>query len=68
MKRVVIITSIVVMIGIISITSIGVFAQSNSNVPEWIKNNAGWWADGAIDDESFLQGIEFLVKEGIIPV
>ena len=61
-------TSIVVMIGIISITSIGVFAQSNSNVPEWIKNNAGWWADGAIDDESFLQGIEFLVKEGIIPV
>ena len=56
------------MIGIISITSIGVFAQSNSNVPEWIKNNAGWWADGAIDDESFLQGIEFLVKEGIIPV
>ncbi len=21
-------------------------------IPDWIKNNAGWWADGQIDDES----------------
>ena len=35
-------------------------------VPPWIKNNAGWWADGSIDDETFVQGIEYLVKEGII--
>ena len=37
-------------------------------IPEWIKNNAGWWADGQIDDSSFLQGIQYLVKEGIIKV
>lgn len=35
-------------------------------VPAWIKNNAGWWADGSIDDETFVQGIEYLVKNGII--
>jgi len=40
--------------------------DSSSNVPEWIKNNAGWWADGQIDDETFVQGIEYLVKIGII--
>ena len=44
----------------------------NSNliidVPEWIKNNAGWWAEGAIDDKTFVQGIEYLVKENIIKV
>ncbi|NNM02517.1 MAG: DUF2334 domain-containing protein, partial [Nitrosopumilus sp.] len=44
----------------------------NSNlivlVPEWIKNNAGWWADGTIDDNTFVQGIEYLVKQGIIKV
>ncbi|QLH02902.1 hypothetical protein C5F47_04735 [Nitrosopumilus cobalaminigenes] len=44
----------------------------NSNlvvsVPEWIKNNAGWWADGSIDDKTFVQGIEYLVKEEIINV
>lgn len=40
--------------------------DSAANVPSWIKNNAGWWADGAIDDETFVQGIEYLVKTGII--
>ena len=37
-------------------------------IPDWIKNNAGWWADGQIDDTAFLQGIQFLIKEGIIIV
>ena len=37
-------------------------------IPKWIKNNAGWWADGQIDDNSFVQGIEYLVKLGIIRV
>jgi len=37
-------------------------------IPSWIKNNAGWWAEGTIDDNSFVQGIQFLIKEGIIVV
>ena len=37
-----------------------------SVVPEWVKNNAGWWADGAIDDAAFIQAIQFLIKEEII--
>ena len=37
-------------------------------LPSWIKNNAGWWADGAIDDNTFIQGIEFLVQNNIIVV
>ena len=39
-----------------------------SEIPVWIKNNAGWWADGSIDDDSFVQGIQFLIKEGIMKV
>ena len=42
-----------------------VFAE---NVPAWIKNNAGWWAEGQIDDNSFVSGIEWLVSNGIIEV
>lgn len=42
-------------------------AQSDS-VPSWIKNNAGWWAEGTIDDDSFIQGIQFLIKEGILQI
>ena len=39
-----------------------------SQVPEWVKNNAGWWADGQIPDSAFIDGIEFLIKEGIIKI
>jgi len=37
-------------------------------IPSWIKNNAGWWADGSIDDTSFVQGIQFLIREGIMQI
>ena len=43
--------------------------ESNpSEIPVWIKNNAGWWADGSIDDTSFVQGIQFLVQEGFMKI
>ena len=37
-------------------------------IPDWIKNNAGWWANGEIDDDSFIQGIQFLIKEGMMKI
>ena len=40
--------------------------EPETSIPDWIKNNAGWWADGFIDDSAFLQGIQFLIKEGIM--
>ena len=40
----------------------------STTIPDWIKTNAGWWADGAIDDDSFVQGIQFLIKEGIMEI
>lgn len=38
------------------------------SIPSWIKNNAEWWAEGTIDDDSFVQGIQFLIKEGIMRI
>ncbi len=43
-------------------------ASEKTQIPSWIKNNAGWWADGSIDDDSFVQGIQFLIKEGIMSI
>ena len=37
-------------------------------IPEWVRNNAGWWAEGSIDDNSFVQGIQFMIKEGLMSV
>ena len=41
---------------------------AQSNVPDWVKNNAGWWADGSISESDFLQGIEWMINEEIIQV
>jgi len=38
------------------------------SIPLWIKNTAGWWRDGHIDDNSFIQGIQFLIKEEILQI
>ena len=37
-------------------------------VPNWVKNTAGWWASDQIPDSAFLQGIQYLIKEGIVIV
>ena len=39
-----------------------------NQIPSWIKNNAGWWADGSIDDKTFVQGIQFLIQNQILHV
>ena len=39
-----------------------------SEIPSWIKNNAGWWADGQIDDMAFIQGIQYLITENIMTI
>ena len=43
-----------------------VFAEEK--VPDWVKNNAGWWASHFISDNEFVNAIEFLIKEEIIQV
>ena len=37
-------------------------------VPSWFKNTAGWWADGTVDDNSFIEGMQFLIERGIIRI
>jgi len=39
-----------------------------TSIPSWIKNNAGWWADGQIDDGSFVSGIQWLISNGIMKI
>ena len=37
-------------------------------IPEWIKTNAYWWAEGKIEDKDFVSGIQFLIKEKIMQI
>ena len=42
--------------------------KEDAAIPAWIKSNAGWWADGQIDDGSFVEGMQFLIREGFMSV
>jgi hypothetical protein len=41
---------------------------TQTSIPGWIKNNAGWWADGQIDDNAFVSGIQWLISNGIMTI
>ena len=41
---------------------------SEEKVPDWIKNNAKWWADGLLTEDDFVAGIKWLVEDGVIRV
>jgi hypothetical protein len=37
-------------------------------IPDWIKNNARWWASDDISESEFLRAIEYLIKNEIIKI
>jgi len=59
--------AVITVIGVITIPLVQ-NAQAQSLIPEWIKNNAGWWAEGTVDDTTFLNGIKFLIENNVINV
>jgi len=43
-------------------------SSTSYQMPDWIKTNARWWADGTTTDKEFASTMGFLVKEKIISV
>ena len=43
-------------------------SEAAAEIPDWIKNNAGWWADGLITDTDFVSGIQWLITNGIMKI
>ena len=37
-------------------------------IPSWIKMNAQWWIENKIDENSFIEGMRYLIKENIIKI
>jgi len=45
------------------------FTQTGlSKIPDWVRNNAGWWSEGKISDDDFLLGIGFMIQNEIITI
>ena len=45
-----------------------IISETEIEIPAWVKNNAGWWADDLIGDSDFVSGIQFLITEGIMTI
>jgi len=41
-------------------------SAQDTQIPDWIKDVAGWWAIGDISENEFLAGIEYLINNYII--
>jgi len=41
-------------------------SAQDAQIPGWVKNVAGWWANGDISENEFLTGIEYLINNNII--
>ena len=45
-----------------------VITEKEMIVPQWIKNSVEMWSKDKMNDDSFIQGIQFLIQEQIIDV
>ena len=45
-----------------------IMTGSNFSIPDWVRNNAGWWSEGMISDNDFVSSIQYLISKGIISV
>jgi hypothetical protein len=43
-------------------------SQAELQIPSWIKNDAKWWSQGQMGDSEFVQGIQYLIKQGIVKI
>jgi len=50
--------------GLVTITN----QLKGTEIPDWVRGNAQWWAQGAIGDSDFVSGIQYLIKEGIMTI
>jgi len=41
-------------------------SAQDAQIPNWIKNVAGWWGSGDISENEFVTGIEYLINNNII--
>jgi len=43
-------------------------SQNGEKIPNWIKNNAKWWANEQIEDQTFVSSIQYLIEQNILQI
>lgn len=48
--------------------TIDITIDEPASIPDWVKVNAGLWANDTINDDTFVAGIQYIITKGIIDV
>ena len=43
-------------------------ASTDLGIPKWIRDNAKWWSEGLITDQDYVNGLQYLIQQGILKV
>ena len=46
----------------------GTVETEEYEIPQWIRDNAKWWAEGLITDQDYVSGLQYLISQGILKV
>lgn len=57
----------IIVISLVSVSFTSISAQTNT-IPDWVKSNAEWWADGQIGDTEFIKAMQYLINQGLIVI
>jgi len=59
---------LIVILGLgLSVFAVNASGQS-STIPQWIRDNAKWWSQGAVSDSEYLQSIQYMISQGLIKI
>ena len=40
----------------------------SQQIPTWLRKNAAWWSEGAISNDEFVKGIQYLIQKNIVKI
>ena len=46
----------------------GAVETQEYQIPNWIRDNAKWWSEGLITDQDYINGLQYLIQQGILKV
>jgi len=54
-------------LSLVSLSIVSISAEPNT-IPDWVKNNAKWWAEGQIGESDYISSLQFLINQDIIKI
>ncbi len=63
-------TPLLIFFGILlfSVSVISLSTVDASSIPDWVKNNAKWWAEGSITETDYISSLQYLINQGILSI